>query len=70
VLPHDGSSPLHLAFASAAADLDSWRTWLADRGVAIEREIAGHGGSVSVCFRDPDGNVVELATPSIWGMAW
>jgi len=70
VLAHDGSGQLHLALSIAAADLDPWRTWLAEHHVAIEREIAWDGGSQSLYFRDPDGHLLELATPGIWSLSW
>ncbi len=34
--PHDGSGPLHIAFAIGAADYDAWRARLGDCAVAIE----------------------------------
>lgn len=64
--PHDGSGPLHIAFAIAAADYDAWCTRLAERGVAIESEAQWDRGGRSVYFRDPDNHLVELVTPGIW----
>lgn len=63
---HDGVGQLHLAFAIAAADLDAWERRLLERGVAIaDRRTWGRGGR-SVYFRDPDGHLIELATPAVW----
>jgi catechol 2,3-dioxygenase-like lactoylglutathione lyase family enzyme len=64
--PHDGSGQLHLAFAISAAELDSWRERLKAHSVAIEGETTWPRGGTSVYFRDPDGHLVELATPGIW----
>lgn len=64
--PHDGSGRLHYAFAIAAADLEGWRAHLAAHGVAVEGETHWPKGSVSLYFRDPDGNLVEIATPGLW----
>jgi len=64
--PHDGSGRLHLAFAIPAAQLDAWRERLQAHGVAIEGEMRWPRGGTSLYFRDPDGHLVELATPGLW----
>jgi catechol 2,3-dioxygenase-like lactoylglutathione lyase family enzyme len=64
--PHDGDGRLHLAFAISAAELDSWRERLSSHGVAIEGEMKWPRGGTSLYFRDPDGHLVELATPGLW----
>lgn len=63
---HDGEGQVHLAFAVAAADLEAWERRLAERGIpVVERRTWGRGGC-SVYFRDPDGHLLELATPGVW----
>ena len=64
--PHDGRGQLHLAFAVNAADLEGWREWLSSHGVRIEGETTWPRGGVSLYFRDPDGHLLELATPGLW----
>lgn len=64
--PHDGGGPQHFAFAIAAADLEAWRTRLEAEGVAIESTVKWPKGGTSLYFRDPDGLLVELATPGLW----
>jgi catechol 2,3-dioxygenase-like lactoylglutathione lyase family enzyme len=64
--PHDGTGPLHCAFSIAAADLPAWETRLAAAGIAIEGRTEWPRGSVSIYFRDPDGHLLELATPGLW----
>lgn len=64
--PHDGHGPLHIAFAIAARDLEAWADRLEGRGIAIESRIAWPKGGVSLYFRDPDGHLLELATPGVW----
>jgi catechol 2,3-dioxygenase-like lactoylglutathione lyase family enzyme len=68
VIPgHDGSGRAHMAFAVAAADLEAWRGHLTREGVAIRSEVAWPRGGYSLYFDDPDGHVLELATPGLWG---
>jgi catechol-2,3-dioxygenase len=65
---HDGDGHLHLAFAIPAAELGAWETWLAQNGVAIEEKHTWERGGCSLYFRDPDGHLVELATPGVWSI--
>ena len=44
-----------------AGDVDSWATFLEDRGVMMDAEPRTHrDGARSCYFRDPDGNVVQV----------
>ena len=63
---HDGSGPVHLAFAIDACDLDAWHARLGELGIAIESRVTWERGGTSLYFRDPDGRSVELATPGLW----
>jgi catechol 2,3-dioxygenase-like lactoylglutathione lyase family enzyme len=65
---HDGSDRLHLAFAVAAADLPAWEERLGRQGVAVESTVDWPRGGRSLYFRDPDGHLVELATPGLWSI--
>jgi catechol 2,3-dioxygenase-like lactoylglutathione lyase family enzyme len=68
VLPaHGATGPGHFALGVKADLLDAWRRRLTEKGVAIEKEMAWPGGGMSVYFRDPAGNSVELVTPGLWG---
>jgi catechol 2,3-dioxygenase-like lactoylglutathione lyase family enzyme len=64
--PHDGHGPLHMALAIPAESLAEWERALAKAGVAIESTVRWSRGSVSLYFRDPDGHLIELATPGLW----
>lgn len=68
--PHDGAGPIHCALAIAADALPAWEERLAARGVAVEGRTewrsSGAVRSVSIYFRDPDGHLLELATPGLW----
>ncbi len=63
---HDGAGPLHLAFAIPVSDLAAWESRLAAQGVAIIGRVDWPKGGHSLYFRDPDGHLVELATPGLW----
>jgi hypothetical protein len=61
--PHDGHGPLHMAFAVAADALPQWEQRLRERGIAVEGRTSWSRGGRSIYFRDPDGHLLELATP-------
>jgi len=64
--PHDGSGQYHLAFSISADELPEWERLLAVKKIAIESRLRWERGGTSLYFRDPDENLVELATPGIW----
>ena len=66
--PHDGSGPLHVAFAITKDALQEWEVWLAKHNVAIEGRTTWKRGGESIYFRDPDGHLLELATPGLWAI--
>jgi len=67
VIPgHDGAGPLHFAFAIDTGELGPWEDRLKAHGVAIEGRMDWPRGGKSLYFRDPDGHLVELATPGLW----
>ena len=63
---HDGSGPVHIAFAIDASELSAWESHLAHLGIEIESRVRWERGGTSLYFRDPDGRSVELATPGLW----
>jgi len=64
--PHDGSGPLHVAFGVGRGELADWEARLAARKIAIEGRTDWPRGGHSIYFRDPDGHLLELATPGVW----
>lgn len=64
---HDGHGPLHVCFGIDADEVAPWEARLGELGIAIESRMTWPGGGKSVYFRDPDGHLVELATPGLWG---
>jgi len=68
VPPHGATGDGHLCFAATEAEIDAWNARLAEHGVAIEAEFEWPKGGRSIYFRDPSGNSLEFANPSIWGL--
>ncbi len=65
---HDGSGRLHLAFAIDPAALATWEQRLTAQGIRLEERRQWDRGGTSLYFRDPDGHLVELATPGVWSV--
>lgn len=64
--PHDGHGPLHIAFAIAGDELEMWERRLASHDVEIEGRTSWPRGGHSIYVRDPDGHLLEFATPGLW----
>ena len=64
--PHDGHGPVHIAFSIAAADRADWEARLTAAEITIEGRTTWPRGGESIYFRDPDGHLLELATPGLW----
>ena len=63
---HDGAGPSHFAFAISSEALPHWEERLTGHGVEIEGRTNWPRGGKSIYFRDPDGHLLELATPGLW----
>ncbi len=67
VIPgHDGAGPLHYALAIGDEELPAWKERLNAHGIPLEGCMDWPRGGKSIYFRDPDGHLVELATPGLW----
>ncbi len=65
---HGARGPGHVAFSVSEKEMAAWKERLARLGVAVESEVEWPRGGSSLYLRDPAGNVVELATPALWGL--
>jgi catechol 2,3-dioxygenase-like lactoylglutathione lyase family enzyme len=66
--PHGGDGQLHLAFAIGRDEFDAWERRLSTQEMQVESRVAWNRGGKSLYFRDPDGHLVELATPGVWAI--
>ena len=63
---HDAQGPQHIAFAASKDHLEAWRDTLDAERIEIEEIRDWPLGGRSVYFRDPDGHLLELASPGVW----
>ena len=61
--PHGGEGQLHLAFAIGRDEFDAWERRLQSQDTPVESRVNWPRGGKSIYFRDPDGHLLELATP-------
>jgi catechol 2,3-dioxygenase-like lactoylglutathione lyase family enzyme len=66
--PHDGHGPLHIAFSIPADQMAEWERRLNEHGIAVEGRTAWPRGGRSIYVRDPDGHLLEFATPGVWAI--
>jgi len=64
---HGTAGPGHVAFALRPEDFEVWIRRLENAGAPIEKVVDWEQGGRSIYFRDPAGNSVELAPPTLWG---
>jgi catechol 2,3-dioxygenase-like lactoylglutathione lyase family enzyme len=57
---------VHIAFSIPANELANWQVQLKSADVEIEGRTKWPRGGESIYFRDPDGHLLELATPGLW----
>lgn len=70
-VPKTGTNgPGHIAFGVQESELDAWRLHLIASNVQIEMEVDWEEGGRSIYVRDPAGNSVEFAPPTLWGGGW
>jgi catechol 2,3-dioxygenase-like lactoylglutathione lyase family enzyme len=65
IADHGSSGPGHACFTVAASDYEAWKQRVADR-VELLHEHGWSGGRRSFYFRDPAGNLLEIADGDLW----
>lgn len=68
VPPHGTSGPGHVAFSATDDELVVWEEKLVAANVEIIERITWRNGAKSIYFLDPALNVIEFATPRLWGL--
>jgi len=63
---HGAKGPGHVAFRVAPEEIPKWRERLRECGVEIEQEVKFGDNPPSLYFRDPDGNLLEMAVKGLW----
>ena len=66
VPPHDARGRMHVCFAVPAGSPGAWEAHLATLGIPVAARVHAPGGATCLYLRDPDGHLVELATPGLW----
>ena len=64
--PHDGGGAVHLCLAVPLGEIGAWEAHLERLAVPLESRITWPRGGISLYIRDPDGSLLELATPGLW----
>ena len=64
---HGCEGSCHIAFSIGKEEVSYWKRKLENKGISIERIYTWSNGGVSIYFRDPAGNSVELITSDTWG---
>ncbi len=65
---HGASGAGHVAFSIQTGFLNKWKELLQREGIEIESEVTWPNGHISIYFRDPAGNSLELVSSEIWGI--
>jgi catechol 2,3-dioxygenase-like lactoylglutathione lyase family enzyme len=65
IADHGTAGPGHACFTVAATEYDRWRRRIADR-VGVVHEHHWPEGRRSFYFRDPAGNLLEIADADLW----
>jgi len=68
-VPHGSVGAGHVAFVVETDQLMTWRRHFSAQGVDVEHIERWGEGKRSLYVRDPAGNSVELATPTLWETA-
>lgn len=63
--PHGAKGSIHTCFRVPADEYEAWKEHLGSSGVRVFNEIEWLRGR-SFYFRDPEGNLLEIADADIW----
>lgn len=63
---HGATGPGHACLLAPSGAYEAWRRRLREAGVEVTHEQEWDGGRRSFYFRDPAGNLLEVAERDIW----
>jgi catechol 2,3-dioxygenase-like lactoylglutathione lyase family enzyme len=69
IAEHGTSGPSHLALLASPESYEGWREGVSAAGLEIVHEQQWSAGRRSFYFRDPAGNLIEIAGGDIWPAA-
>src|SRR6476469_1357263 len=56
----------HFAFEIKKADFQSIKMFILKKNIEVEKEVTWNNGALSIYFRDPGGNLVEIIIDDFW----
>jgi catechol 2,3-dioxygenase-like lactoylglutathione lyase family enzyme len=66
IADHGSVGPGHACLVVRGPEYDGWKRRLGERGVEITHEHEWKGGRRSFYFKDPAGNLLEIADGDLW----
>jgi catechol 2,3-dioxygenase-like lactoylglutathione lyase family enzyme len=63
---HGTAGAGHACLRASASQYEAWKRRLSAEGVAVDHEASWPGGARSFYFRDPAGNLLEIADRDLW----
>lgn len=63
---HGAKGAIHIAFSVQNNTIDQWKSLMKRNCIPIESEVTWPNGSVSIYFRDPAGNSLEIVEQGLW----
>ena len=63
---HGAEGGGHIAFSVNGEQINEWKEFLEANQIEIESEVTWPQGSVSLYFRDPAGNSLEVVSRALW----
>jgi catechol 2,3-dioxygenase-like lactoylglutathione lyase family enzyme len=66
---HGTAGPGHTCLVALDGEYEAWKERLAEAGTEVTHEEAWPGGKRSFYFKDPAGNLLEIAEADIWPVA-
>jgi catechol 2,3-dioxygenase-like lactoylglutathione lyase family enzyme len=64
--PHGANGPIHTCFIVPPGEYERWKAYLVSQRIPVIQEVEWPGGALSFYFRDPAGNVLEIANGDLW----